>query len=74
MLIRFRANETDHLILLQQLGKITYLVFSPSQYMPYFVLDIFRTRPGFPGLFLACAYSGTLRYFSPPVNVLPIPT
>lgn len=33
----------------------------PSQYMPYLVLDIFKTSPGVPGLFLACAYSGTLR-------------
>lgn len=33
----------------------------PSQYMPYLVLDIFETSPGVPGLFLACAYSGTLR-------------
>lgn len=31
------------------------------QYMPYLVLDIFQTSPGVPGLFLACAYSGTLR-------------
>lgn len=33
----------------------------PPQYMPYLVLDIFKTSPGVPGLFLACAYSGTLR-------------
>lgn len=33
----------------------------PPQYMPYLVLDIFQTSPGVPGLFLACAYSGTLR-------------
>lgn len=31
------------------------------QYMPYLVLDIFESSPGVPGLFLACAYSGTLR-------------
>lgn len=42
-----------------------FIILSLSQYMPYFVLDIFRNHPGFPGLFLACAYSGTLRYFSP---------
>lgn len=31
------------------------------QYMPLLVLDIFEGLPGVPGLFLACAYSGTLR-------------
>lgn len=31
------------------------------QYMPLMVLDIFVDLPGVPGLFLACAYSGTLR-------------
>lgn len=31
------------------------------QYMPLLVLDIFEDLPGVPGLFLACAYSGTLR-------------
>ncbi|KAJ7426552.1 solute carrier family 5 member 5 [Willisornis vidua] len=36
-------------------------IAAPDQYMPYLVLDIFETMPGVPGLFLACAYSGTLR-------------
>ncbi|KAK2541887.1 Slc5a5, partial [Columba livia] len=36
-------------------------ISAPDQYMPYLVLDIFETFPGVPGLFLACAYSGTLR-------------
>ncbi|GAB0200558.1 sodium/iodide cotransporter [Grus japonensis] len=36
-------------------------ISAPDQYMPYLVLDIFETSPGVPGLFLACAYSGTLR-------------
>lgn len=43
------------------------IISSMSQlmkYMPYFVLDIFKNHPGFPGLFLACAYSGTLRYLN----------
>uniref|UniRef100_A0A8B9ZEI0 Solute carrier family 5 member 5 n=1 Tax=Anas platyrhynchos TaxID=8839 RepID=A0A8B9ZEI0_ANAPL len=35
-------------------------ISAPDQYMPYLVLDIFQTSPGVPGLFLACAYSGTL--------------
>ncbi|KAL1023267.1 hypothetical protein UPYG_G00038480 [Umbra pygmaea] len=39
-------------------GKIA----ASDQYMPYFVLDIFQDHPGFPGLFLACAYSGTLSF------------
>lgn len=34
---------------------------SSPQYMPLLVLDIFKDLPGVPGLFLACAYSGTLR-------------
>lgn len=29
--------------------------------MPYFVMKIFDTMPGLPGLFVACAFSGTLR-------------
>ena len=29
--------------------------------MPYLVLDILRDYPGLPGLFVAAAYSGTLR-------------
>lgn len=29
--------------------------------MPLLVLEIFEDLPGVPGLFLACAYSGTLR-------------
>uniref|UniRef100_K7FTW5 Solute carrier family 5 member 5 n=1 Tax=Pelodiscus sinensis TaxID=13735 RepID=K7FTW5_PELSI len=36
-------------------------ISAPDQYMPYLVLDIFEKYPGVPGLFLACAYSGTLR-------------
>lgn len=32
--------------------------------MPYLVLDILRDFPGVPGLFVASAYSGTLRYFN----------
>lgn len=29
--------------------------------MPYLVMDIFGDYPGIPGLFVAAAYSGTLR-------------
>uniref|UniRef100_A0A8C7MYY4 Solute carrier family 5 member 5 n=1 Tax=Oncorhynchus kisutch TaxID=8019 RepID=A0A8C7MYY4_ONCKI len=47
-------------------GKIA----APDQYMPYFVLDIFQDHPGFPGLFLACAYSGTLSTASTSINAM----
>jgi sodium-coupled monocarboxylate transporter 8/12 len=36
--------------------------FGIFQLMPYLVLDILKNYPGVPGLFVACAYSGTLRY------------
>ncbi|TRY64944.1 hypothetical protein DNTS_024630 [Danionella cerebrum] len=47
-------------------GRIT----APDQYMPYMVLDIFQNNPGFPGLFLACAYSGTLSTVSTSINAM----
>ncbi|XP_037553752.1 sodium/iodide cotransporter [Nematolebias whitei] len=47
-------------------GKIS----TPDLYMPFFVLDIFRDHPGFPGLFLACAYSGTLSTVSTSINAM----
>ncbi|KAG7513664.1 sodium/iodide cotransporter [Solea senegalensis] len=47
-------------------GKIS----APDLYMPYFVLDIFKNHPGFPGLFLACAYSGTLSTVSTNINAM----
>ena len=34
-----------------------------DQMMPYMVLDIFQNLPGVAGLFIAAAFSGTLRYF-----------
>nr|XP_057928360.1 sodium/iodide cotransporter isoform X2 [Doryrhamphus excisus] len=43
---------------------------SPDLYVPYFVLDIFKNYPGFPGLFLACAYSGTLSTVSTSINAM----
>ncbi|KAM9848881.1 sodium/iodide cotransporter [Aulostomus maculatus] len=45
-------------------------VSSPDLYMPFFVLDIFKSQPGFPGLFLACAYSGTLSTASTSINAM----
>ncbi|KAJ8374703.1 hypothetical protein SKAU_G00052830 [Synaphobranchus kaupii] len=47
-------------------GKIS----SSDQYMPYLVLDIFQDYPGFPGLFLACAFSGTLSTASTSINAM----
>ncbi|XP_073332570.1 sodium/iodide cotransporter [Pagrus major] len=47
-------------------GKIS----APDLYMPYFVLEIFENHPGFPGLFLACAYSGTLSTASTSINAM----
>uniref|UniRef100_A0A3B5L4D1 Solute carrier family 5 member 5 n=1 Tax=Xiphophorus couchianus TaxID=32473 RepID=A0A3B5L4D1_9TELE len=45
-------------------------ISAPDLYMPFFVLDIFRNHPGFPGLFLACAYSGTLSTASTSINAM----
>uniref|UniRef100_A0A3B4ZGJ9 Solute carrier family 5 member 5 n=1 Tax=Stegastes partitus TaxID=144197 RepID=A0A3B4ZGJ9_9TELE len=45
-------------------------ISAPDLYMPYFVLDIFNNHPGFPGLFLACAYSGTLSTASTSINAM----
>ncbi|XP_072536850.1 sodium/iodide cotransporter [Salminus brasiliensis] len=45
-------------------------ISAPDQYMPYMVLDIFRDLPGVPGLFLACAYSGTLSTASTSINAM----
>ncbi|XP_061870770.1 sodium/iodide cotransporter [Colius striatus] len=45
-------------------------ISAPDQYMPYMVLDIFETSPGVPGLFLACAYSGTLSTASTSINAM----
>ncbi|KAB0398876.1 hypothetical protein E2I00_007743 [Balaenoptera physalus] len=38
--------------------------------MPYLVLDILQDYPGLPGLFVACAYSGTLSTVSSSINAL----
>ena len=46
------ADETTHL---------SHLFLPPLQLMPYFVMELFSTMPGLPGLFVACAFSGTLR-------------
>ncbi|XP_029003347.1 sodium/iodide cotransporter [Betta splendens] len=45
-------------------------ISAPDLYMPYFVLDIFERLPGLSGLFLACAYSGTLSTASTSINAM----
>uniref|UniRef100_A0A4X2JPJ0 Solute carrier family 5 member 12 n=1 Tax=Vombatus ursinus TaxID=29139 RepID=A0A4X2JPJ0_VOMUR len=46
------------------------LISSPDQLMPYFVMEIFASMPGFPGLFVACAFSGTLSTVAASINAL----
>ncbi|OWK17955.1 SLC5A12 [Cervus elaphus hippelaphus] len=38
--------------------------------MPYFVMELFSTMPGLPGLFVACAFSGTLSTVAASINAL----
>ncbi|MEE6499045.1 hypothetical protein FKM82_003296 [Ascaphus truei] len=45
-------------------------VSAPDQMMPYFVMDIFSKMPGLPGLFVACAFSGTLSTVAASINAL----
>ncbi|XP_076863668.1 sodium-coupled monocarboxylate transporter 2 isoform X2 [Brachyhypopomus gauderio] len=45
-------------------------VSAPDQLMPYFVLDILGNFPGLPGLFVACAFSGTLSTVAASINAL----
>ncbi|RXM34523.1 Sodium-coupled monocarboxylate transporter 2 [Acipenser ruthenus] len=45
-------------------------VSAPDQLMPYFVMDILGSLPGLPGLFVACAFSGTLSTVAASINAL----
>uniref|UniRef100_UPI00398F6878 sodium-coupled monocarboxylate transporter 1-like isoform X2 n=1 Tax=Pristiophorus japonicus TaxID=55135 RepID=UPI00398F6878 len=45
-------------------------VEAPDQLMPYMAVDILGGYPGLPGLFVACAYSGTLSTVSSSINAL----
>ncbi|XP_029438982.1 sodium-coupled monocarboxylate transporter 2 [Rhinatrema bivittatum] len=45
-------------------------ISAPDQLMPYFVMDIFSSMPGLPGLFVACAFSGTLSTVAASINAL----
>lgn len=46
------------------------IISAPDQLMPYFVMEIFATMPGFSGLFVACAFSGTLSTVAASINAL----
>ncbi|XP_074086498.1 sodium-coupled monocarboxylate transporter 2 isoform X2 [Macrotis lagotis] len=46
------------------------IISAPDQLMPYFVMDIFASMPGLPGLFVACAFSGTLSTVAASINAL----
>ncbi|XP_058519231.1 sodium-coupled monocarboxylate transporter 2 isoform X2 [Ochotona princeps] len=46
------------------------IISAPDQLMPYFVMEIFSTMPGVPGLFVACAFSGTLSTVAASINAL----
>ncbi|KAG8546281.1 hypothetical protein GDO81_019321 [Engystomops pustulosus] len=43
---------------------------APDQMMPYLVMNIFSKMPGLPGLFVACAFSGTLSTVAASINAL----
>ncbi|XP_062974866.1 sodium-coupled monocarboxylate transporter 2 [Elgaria multicarinata webbii] len=45
-------------------------ISAPDQLMPYFVMIIFSSAPGLPGLFVACAFSGTLSTVAASINAL----
>ncbi|OCT81799.1 sodium-coupled monocarboxylate transporter 2 [Xenopus laevis] len=45
-------------------------ITAPDQMMPYFVMNIFEKLPGLPGLFVACAFSGTLSTVAASINAL----
>ncbi|XP_053305142.1 sodium-coupled monocarboxylate transporter 2 isoform X2 [Spea bombifrons] len=45
-------------------------ISAPDQMMPYFVMTIFSSLPGLPGLFVACAFSGTLSTVAASINAL----
>ncbi|XP_042547263.1 sodium-coupled monocarboxylate transporter 2 [Dipodomys spectabilis] len=46
------------------------IISAPDQLMPYFVMEIFETMPGLPGIFVASAFSGTLSTVAASINAL----
>ncbi|XP_068027043.1 sodium/iodide cotransporter-like [Melanerpes formicivorus] len=67
---RYVACRTEREARLTVTPSLAGYISAPDQYMPYLVLDIFQTSPGVPGLFLACAYSGTLSTASTSINAM----
>ncbi|XP_021106803.1 sodium/iodide cotransporter isoform X7 [Heterocephalus glaber] len=67
---RYVACSTERKAKLDCDPLLTGRISAPDQYMPLFVLDIFEDLPGVPGLFLACAYSGTLSTASTSINAM----
>ncbi|KAM4618228.1 sodium-coupled monocarboxylate transporter 2 [Polymixia lowei] len=47
-----------------------HVIAAPDQLMPYFVMEILGEFPGLPGLFVACAFSGTLSTVAASINAL----
>ncbi|XP_078540782.1 sodium-coupled monocarboxylate transporter 2-like [Lissotriton helveticus] len=45
-------------------------ISAPDQLLPYYVMDVFTKMPGLPGLFVACAFSGTLSTVAGSINGL----
>ncbi|XP_069770780.1 sodium-coupled monocarboxylate transporter 2 [Narcine bancroftii] len=45
-------------------------ISTSDQLMPYFVMEILGHLPGLPGLFVACAFSGTLSTVAASINAL----
>ncbi|XP_042197529.1 sodium-coupled monocarboxylate transporter 2 isoform X2 [Callorhinchus milii] len=45
-------------------------ISAPDQLMPYYVMDILGNQPGLPGLFVACAFGGTLSTVAASINSL----
>uniref|UniRef100_A0A4X2MAM3 Solute carrier family 5 member 8 n=1 Tax=Vombatus ursinus TaxID=29139 RepID=A0A4X2MAM3_VOMUR len=48
----------------------SHKVSAPDQLMPYLAVEILSDSPGLPGLFVACAYSGTLSTVSSSISAL----
>ncbi|CAB1322583.1 unnamed protein product [Coregonus sp. 'balchen'] len=46
------------------------LIYIVQTLMPYFVMEILGEYPGLPGLFVACAFSGTLSTVAASINAL----
>lgn len=46
------------------------LVNNPDQLFPYFVMEVLSDKPGLPGIFLACIFSGSLSTISSGLNSL----